>query len=340
MVKRQSKSLFDVAAKAGVSHQTVSRVLNNHKNVSAKTRESVEKALKELNYRPNSAARALVTGVTSTIGVLCFDTTFYGPASMLHGVQVAALENSYDVKFYGVQESIFENLIDGIKNLTSNGIDGLIIMVPQLDEKLLKSKFLAGIPLVIVGGSGSVNASSVAIDQYLGARLATKHLIELGHKNISHLYGPLNWSDAKQRNEGWLAEMKNNNLSVTSIAAGDWTAKSGYLAGLKLLTHQKVTAVFAANDAMALGLYQAAEELGLKVPADISIVGFDNSPESEYFRPALTTVNQDFSATGQQGLELLIQRINGESLARQHRMISPELLVRGSTAPRSAKKRG
>lgn len=190
-INSKSASMIDVAKRSGVSHQTVSRVLNDSKNVSTKTREKVLRAIAELNYRPNSAARALATGKTATIGVLSHDTSLYGPASTLHAVQLAAREKGYKTTIYSLKNSERESIIQGVRELIDDGIDGMVIIAPEINEVEGVIEELRGVPAVLVEGDSSKFSQSVNVDQFDGAYSITKHLISLGHKNIAHISGHL-----------------------------------------------------------------------------------------------------------------------------------------------------
>lgn len=330
--------MLDVAAYSHVSHQTVSRVLNNHKNVSQKTRSKVLDAMNELGYAPNLAARALSNGKTTTIGVLSYDSALFGPATRLHAVQRAARDIGYAVTLAttkGVDES---TVAKGIQELIHSGVDGIILITPLSGGSVLKAEVLAGIPCVTVVGDILKETPSVNVDQLLGAKKAVEHLISLGHKNIAHISGPNTWYEATRRREGWQKALKEAGLKPGPLVYGDWTAESGYQAIKRIVSKSDPTAVFVANDAMALGALKALNELKIKVPQQMSIIGFDDIPEAEYLIPGLTTIRQDFVEVGKRSVELLMDCIGKKQRSSYQIAIKPELIVRKSTAPLTAKK--
>lgn len=331
MAKRPP-SMLDVAKASGVSHQTVSRVLNDHKSVSDKTRTKVLAAMDKLGYRPNLAARALVTGKSSTIGVLSYDTTLFGPASMLHAVQSSARQLGYAVNVISLKAIARESVENGIQELAHAGVDGIIIIAPYYVGDKPLGDIPGGIPAVIVEGENKGKLPSVNVDQKLGAKLAVTHLIELGHKRIAHISGPKNWFETQKRIDGWKSALENSKLSTKTLVAGDWSARSGYEATKEILKDPKVTAIFAANDSMALGALKALSEAKIAVPSKMSLIGFDNLPESEFLVPELTTIIQDFEEVGKRSLDLLIELIDGKKVAAKRLAIKPTLAIRASTA--------
>jgi DNA-binding LacI/PurR family transcriptional regulator len=323
--------MIDVATRSGVSHQTVSRVLNGHKNVTEKTRKKVLKAVEELGYRPNLTARALVTGKTATIGVLSHDTTLFGPASTLHSVQSAARENGYRTTIYSLKSEDSESIAAGISDLINEGVDGIVIIAPQIRGAKEISNVIGNFPAVLVENESSAALPSVNVDQLFGAYELTRHLISLGHKSIAHISGPKYWYETGRRSQGFKKALSENKLENTFIWEGDWSARSGFEATKKIIKNKKITAIFAGNDAMALGALKALSEAGLSVPKDISLVGFDDLPESEFLTPSLTTAKQDFHAVGDQALGILLGLMNN-SKARMNVAIKPEIIIRSSTA--------
>lgn len=324
-------SMFDVAARSGVSHQTVSRVLNNHKNVSDRTRKKVIKAMEELGYQPNLVARALVTGKTATIGVLSHNTTLFGPASTLHSVQSAAREQGYKTTIYSLKSEDKDSIITGIQHLKLDGVDGIVIIAPQIKGTKEVSDVIGRFPAVLVENESTESLPSVNVDQYFGAYELTKHLINLGHRKIAHISGPRHWYESQRRTKGYKKALSDFKLDTTFVWEGDWSAYSGYENTLKILKNKSITAIFAGNDAMALGGLKAIHESGLKVPSDVSMVGFDDLPESSFFSPALTTAKQDFHAVGIQALDILLGLIN-QSKSRMNIAIKPDVFIRESTA--------
>ncbi|MGH3157485.1 MAG: LacI family DNA-binding transcriptional regulator [Streptosporangiaceae bacterium] len=329
--------MADVAKLAGVSHQTVSRVLNDHPNVRPQTRDRVLAVIRQLAYRPNAAARTLVTRRTRTLGVICVDSTLYGPASMLYGIEQAA-RHSYFVAIASLPALNRRSVLGAIDRFLGQAVEGIIVLAPVTTAVAALSYVPAEVPLVAVGCGTHASLASVAIDNAAGAALATRYMLELGHKTVHHLAGLSSWLDARERVEGWRAELRGAGAPEPAMLSGDWSAASGYRVGYELATRPEVTAVFCANDHMALGLLRALSEQGRRVPGDISVIGFDDIPESAYFLPPLTTVRQDFGELGRRALDRLLYRI-----ANTHRgahtdglgpstPIAPELVIRSSTA--------
>ncbi|BCW08226.1 LacI family DNA-binding transcriptional regulator [Arthrobacter sp. NtRootA1] len=325
----------DVARVAGVSHQTVSRVLNNHPNVSTKTRERVEQAITELGYRRNTAARSLVTRRSQTIGVLGSELAQYGPSHTLLGVQQAARDAGYFVSVAGLREVTPETIKDAMAHFMDQGVDGIVVTVPHPGTFDVLKDITAQVPLVAVGSVGDEHLSGATVDQREGARLAVQHLLELGHKHIGHLSGPADWIDAVARTEGWRDALREAGLEPAALIEGDWSAECGYLEGLKIAAERSMTALFVANDQMALGVLRAFHEAGVRVPADISVVGFDDQPEAAYFIPPLTTVAQDFEELGERCIGLLLDRLETGATGTPV-TVKPRLVVRATTAPISS----
>lgn len=323
----------DVAAKAGVSHQTVSRVINNHPNVSAKTRLMVEAAIADLGYRRNTAARQLVTRRSETIGVVAHNTDHYGPAHILLGIQEAAHAAGYAANTVGLLEVSEKAIIDTVEYHLAHQVDALAVIAPQEEIVRAIEQLKPGVPLVAIGDIGAAGVQSVGVDQQRGGWLATQHLIEQGHRNIAHIMGPTGWLDAQARRRGWEAALASAGLEPGPLLVGDWSAESGYKAGRKLLADTQCSAVFASNDQMALGVMRAAYELNLRLPRDLSIVGFDDSPESGFYFPPLTTVRQDFAELGRRCVGMILDGISGNDPLFSVR-IQPHLILRASTGPR------
>ncbi len=351
--KARAASVFDVAKAAGVSHQTVSRVLNDHPSVRPATRQKVLDAMQALQYRPNLAARALVTSRSRIIGILSTAGGEYGPASSVAAIEAAARARGYSVNIANADGVEQASIDEAVEHLVALSVEGIVIVAPQPQVLATLAAHSFGVPFVTLqalerAGAGSADAGlpdagvagpemrtpdagagdaapAVAVDQHLGARLATAHLAELGHTRIGHLAGPSDWIDATSRLAGFEAELAARGLSPAGIAAGDWSSDSGYAAASAFFA-AGATAVFAANDQMALGLLHAAQDAGIPVPGGLSVVGFDDTPEARHYLPPLTTVRQDFAEAGRRALALLL---DGADAAPS---VEPVLVVRASTA--------
>jgi DNA-binding LacI/PurR family transcriptional regulator len=329
--------MADVARIAGVSHQTVSRVLHDHPNVRATTRERVLAAVRELGYRPNAAARTLATRRTRTLGVISFNTTLYGPACMLYGIEQAARQHEYFVTVAAVGTLDRRSVLDAVDRLRNQGVEGIIVIAPQTAAVGALTNVPPDVPLVAVGCGTHTALASVAVDNEAGAELATSYLLDLGHRTVHHLVGPRSWLDAQEREAGWRGALEKRGASVPQALAGsDWTARTGYEHGQRIAADREVTAVFCANDHMALGLLRALQQAGRRIPEDISVVGFDDMSETEYFGPSLTTVRQDFDELGRRALRALIELVGDPDAGipasgdRPHIVIPPSLVVRTS----------
>ncbi|SEF67991.1 DNA-binding transcriptional regulator, LacI/PurR family [Thermomonospora echinospora] len=331
--ERRPVVMEDVAERAGVSAMTVSRVLNSPEKVRPATRARVLAAVKELDYRPNAAARVLATGRSGVLGVVSFDTTLYGPASTLYGIERAAREHDYMISIVSLGVLNRKTIGEGVDRLRSQNVDGIIIVAPHESAAEGLRDLPPDLAIVVVGAADDLPFPLASVDQYGGAVRATRHLLSLGHGTVWHLSGPADWVDAHARVEGWRAALLAEEREVPEMIMGDWSAQSGYQLGRQIIRDPEVTAIFAANDAMALGLLRALREAGRRVPEEVSVVGFDDVPEAPYFSPPLTTVRQNFGEVGFRAFRLMLDRIDApDAEAMPHRrVVEPELVVREST---------
>lgn len=324
-------TLQDVADYCGVSHQTVSRVINGNPNVAAATRQRITAAIETLGYEPNQAARTLVTRRTSMIEVMTYGLAHYGPAQMVSSVEQAAKTHGYQV--------IFSSLED-VTTIRRNGInaDGVIAITPVQSPVFddLERAF-KGVPLIKIGIKLGDHGASVMIDQVEGSRQITQHLIEWGHRRIAYISGPPAWYDASERYSAWMETLHTNALDPGNVETGDWTAAGGYHAAKRLLAQPDYafTALVVANDQMALGAISALRVSGLHVPNDVSVVGFDDIPEAAYFDPPLTTVRQDFDRVGKQSVQYVLDMIQHPNTPLRQQVVFPEIIYRQSVARRS-----
>lgn len=325
--------MIDVARLAGVSQKTVSRVINNAPNVRANVRERVNAAVQALDYRPNSAARALVTRRTRVIGIVAPGTALYGPSAQVFGVERAAWEAGYSVEIVSTADSSGEELERAINRLIDHGVDGVVLTGP-IPAALVTGVF-RGVPAISVSDpvTGDDEFPVVMIDQHQGALLATEHLLSLGHDTVWHIAGPVSWHSATVRAAGWRDALHRVGAPVYEPLTGDWTSRSGYYAGLELAERPDVTAVFVANDQMATGLMRAFNEKGRQIPADLSIVGFDDNPDSEFLMVPLTTVRQDYAAITDRAVAELVRAIAGKEFSRGVMQVPVELVIRASSGP-------
>jgi DNA-binding LacI/PurR family transcriptional regulator len=330
---RRAAVMTDVAKLAGVSYQTVSRVLHDSPNVRRETRTRVLSAMRRLDYRPNSVAQALVTGQSRTLGVVSFDTTLFGPASTLLSIEEAAHDAGYAIIIASLKVLNPVSVLEAVERLQRHGVDGIVVVAPQKSavDALLQLRPEDLVVAVEAGPDESMPV--VAVDQFAGAVSATRHLLDLGHKTVWHLAGPQDWLEAEQRVDGWRSTLEAAGARVPPLLRGDWSARSGYELGQRLLDAPGVTAVFAANDQMALGLLRRLREAGRETPRQISIVGFDDIPEAAYFSPPLTSVRQDFAAVGRRCMQLLLEQLGTGRRIAARAVVPAELVVRGSSAP-------
>ncbi|BDX35101.1 LacI family transcriptional regulator [Mycobacterium antarcticum] len=323
--------MADVARLAGVSHQTVSRVINGSPSIRPATKARVVQAIEELGYRPNTAARALVTRRSGVIGIVGTNSALYGPASIQRSVQEAARAAGYFSSLVPLAEVTVEDLRGALDYLVRQSVEAIVMIAAQEDALAVVHSADPGLPLIVVEGDLSGRGLSVGVDQIDGARQATQHLIDLGHRAIDHVSGPVSWTEAKGRRTGYEQAMRDAGLTPREHWEGDWTPARGYQIGRELAARGEASAVFVANDQMAIGVLHAFAEAKLSVPGDISIVGFDDIPEAGYLNPALTTVRQDFQAIGRKAIDLVAATLDGSTTNVP--LLPPELIVRSSTAP-------
>ena len=289
--------------------------------------------MRELNYRPNRAAQALVTGRSKTLGVISIDTVAFGPASVLLGLERAAHAHGYSVSVARLASLDRGSLFRALDQLQRQSVEGSSSTPAQDGITHELDRRVMDVPLVAVEDTPEAVVPIVAVDQAAGAAAATRLLLDLGHRTVAHIAGPKDWSSARRRIEGWRAVLESAEVPVPPPLFGDWSVRSGYELGRLLAQDREVTAIFAANDEMALGVMRAMFEAGREVPRDVSIIGFDDVPFARYLTPPLTTVRQDFEEIGERSVQMLLDAIGGVDDARVRAAITPELVVRDSTAP-------
>ncbi|SER57946.1 DNA-binding transcriptional regulator, LacI/PurR family [Propionibacterium cyclohexanicum] len=322
-------SMADVAARAGVSHQTVSRVLNDPGSVAPATRKRVESAIAELHYRRNLAARALAGRHARVIGVLSDMGPWFGPTQSLVAIERGARAMGY-LTVAGVLTDAAD-LGTTVRQFLDLGVEGAIVIAHDRPT-LGAARMLSGqLPVCLVCADGQhADTAQVVIDQYGAARAATRHLLDSGRRHIAHLAGPIDWFDAARREQGWRDELSDAGLDHIVRAAG-WRAVEGYRATQSLLASgTRFDAVFAANDMVALGAIRAANAVGLRVPEDIAIAGFDDVEGADQFLPPLTSVRQPFPELGLAAVGQLGRLLAGQ--ATEPVVLRPELVIRTSSA--------
>ncbi len=323
-------TIHDVAQEAGVSYQTVSRVINDQPNVARKTRTRVMKAIEKLDYQPFQAARNLSLRRSYTLQIIAFNWNHYS----LQSIILTAKQRGYEVNVSYIEQHNLEELNKTLDRLAARLIDGAVIIAMPFEcpyEDMQKQT--RGIPLVQLGGYPNQRVPYIGYDQALAARIALEHLLDLGHTQIAELCGSSMYPAGPVRHQTILAELAKRGLRTDSCIETTWTAKGGYENTRRLLEADKpFTAIICGNDLIAQGAISALHQAGKRVPEDVSIISFDDIPEAAYYVPALTTVRQDFSSLGVQSVEYLIQLIENSEMPVQQRMLYPELIIRKSTA--------
>jgi DNA-binding LacI/PurR family transcriptional regulator len=323
-------SMRDVARASGVSYQTVSRVINDHERVHPDTRARVLAAVQALGYHPNSTARALVTGRSSTIAVVASNTSLYGYARTLEGIEDAASAAGYLVSITVLQSDDPARRADAMERLLSQPVAGLIVFTHDDLARAAVGSVPPTVPVVTTFGPGEDGRNHVYIDEEGGADAATTYLLELGHRTVHHLAVPPLVPSGRLL--GWRTALDRAGAPVPAPITVTWHPSSGYEAGLALARDPGVTAVLAVNDELATGVIRAMVDSGRRVPADVSVVGFDDTPVAVYGQPSLTTVGQDFVELGRDAFGLLHRQLEGDD-RRDVRSAHPaRLVVRESTA--------
>ena len=338
---RKRITIKDVAQAAGVSTQTVSRVVNKFSYVSEETRQRVEEVVEQLGYRPSTLARSLIQQRSYTLGVVTFGLKYIGPSRTLNGVADKADELGYMLLMKELDNFDINSIDDVIDSLLARQVDGIIWVAPEignnhswLDERLEKIP----VPVLFLAMEPREGISSVATDNYQGAILAAQHLLDCGRTKIGHISGPLSWWEADERKRGWRDTLIKAGLDASDqhCKEGNWSSASGEQAFIQLLeVFPNLDAVFVANDQMALGVLREAHRKGIRIPEQLAVIGFDNLPESAYFYPSLTTISQDLQMLGEQSVQYIVEMIQARQgnqlVIAQSRFIQPTLIVREST---------
>ncbi|MEU4704266.1 LacI family DNA-binding transcriptional regulator [Nonomuraea dietziae] len=333
--RKQRVSMADVAKLAGVSAQTVSRVSNGHPGVIGSTREQVLAAMRELGYRPNSAARALRYGQFNTIGVILFSLASTGNSRTVEAIAAHAATEGYAITLIPIDVPTQDNVLGAFTRMGELAVDAVIVI---MEIHLLDAGTVTlppGVHVVVVDSDAGERYPVVDTDQADGARRAVHHLLDLGHRTVWHVTGPRTSYAGQRRAQAWRDALEAAGRPVPPPLHGDWSAESGYNAGLRLADEPDCTAVFAANDQTALGLLRAFHERGRAIPDEISVVGFDDIPDAAYFVPPLTTVHQDFAEVGRRCVQRVLRQIREGCGSEPGTDLVPTRLVvrRSSTTP-------
>ncbi|WP_394620098.1 LacI family DNA-binding transcriptional regulator [Lentzea sp. JNUCC 0626] len=325
--------MADVARLAGVSSQTVSRVSNGHPSVVDRTREQVLDAMTQLGYRPNGAARALKYGEFRTLGVVLLELSTVGSSRTVEAIVEHAAKHGYATTLSMVSAPSGADVAGAFTRAGELAIDAAIVVMEAQQLGATTLVLPAGIPVVSVFSDNHDRDSIVDTDQAHGVKAAVRHLLDLGHRTVHHVAGPADSYSAIKRAETWQATLREAGARVPRSLPGDWSAESGFLAGVKLARTRSCTAVFAANDQMALGVLRAFHEQGKAVPRDVSVIGFDNVPDSGAYIPPLTTVHHDFGEVGRRCVERALKLIEHRTADPERSLVPTHLVVRESTAP-------
>ena len=325
--------MMDVARLAGVSHQTVSRVLNASPAVGPELTLRVQQAIQLLGYKRNPAARALASRRSMNLGVISFGISLYGPSLTLFGIAEGSRQAGYTTSLITLADFDRDAVRAAFEHLEEVSVDGVIAVAPHRGALDMIRGLAEDLPLITFEPGVTGRETSAAIDEVLGARLATRYLLDLGHEAVWHVSGPEGWLGTEARIRGWREELAANRRVAHEIVAGsDWSAAAGYRAGRRIAANREITAVFVANDQMSLGVLHALHEVGVQVPEDVSVVGFDDIPEAAHFLPPLTTVRLDFDAVGRACVTMLINTIQGRAPGDVV-LPPPKLIERSSATP-------
>ena len=329
-------SMADVARLAGVSSQTVSRVSNGQANVDEVTRARVAEAMQTLGYRPNHAARALKSGRFHMIGVIMTTLQTLGNIRTLDAIATEASRADNSVLLMPISDLTLRGVSGAYQRLSVQAVDGAVIILEARFLDRAEFALPPGIPVVVIDSGAGPGYTVVDTDQALGARQATEYLLGLGHRQVWHIAGPETSFSAVHRADSWEQTLRAAGITPPPLLRGDWTAQAGYRHGLALGRRDDVTAIFAANDEMALGAMRALHELGRAIPAEVSVVGFDDMDVAASFWPPLTTVRQDFAAVGRLSIQQLLSKVADPALPPSTTIVPTELITRGSTTPPAA----
>lgn len=342
MISRKKPTIYEVAQAAGVSRQTVSRVINNRPDVSPETRKHVKDVIEQLDYQPSAIARGLSLKKTFTFGVVTAGLKFVGPSRALSGITREADELGYGLFIKELASFSANNVSPLLQWFQSYHVDGIIWAAPEIGNNRHWIKRLLieiDIPIIFLTMDKREDVSIVTIDNYLGGKLATEHLINLGREKIGHISGPLDWWEARERKRAWEDALSAKGFQAKNQmwAEGNWSSKSGKHAMRELLDkYQEMDAIFVGNDQMALSVMQTALEEGIKVPNDLAVIGFDGIPETEFYSPPLSTIYQNQNQVGSTAVQELIRLVeerldNEKEVKPRHIIIEPELIIRQST---------
>jgi LacI family transcriptional regulator len=339
--RRKRVTIKDVAQAAGVSTQTVSRVMNKFSYVSGETRQRVEAVVEQLGYRPSTLARSLIQQRSYTLGVVTYGLKYIGPSRTLNGIADKADELGYMLLMKELNNFDANRIDDVIDSLLAHQVDGILWAAPEIGDNhawIEQRMEKIPVPMLFLAMQPRQGVPSVVTDNFQGATTAIQHLLDCGRKKIGHISGPLDWWEAQERKRGWRDTLKTAGLEVSEqgCVEGNWSSSSGEQAFIQLLeSFPDMDAVFVANDQMALGVLREAHGRDIRVPEQLAVIGFDDIPESAYFYPSLTTISQDLQLLGEQAVQNIVEMIQarqgGQSVSARSSLIPPRLVVRESS---------
>jgi LacI family transcriptional regulator len=334
-------TIKEVAKAAGVSTQTVSRVINDRPDVAPDTRVRVQQIIEDLDYRPSALARSLIQQRSYTLGVVTAGLKYIGPSRTLNGIATRAEALGYALLLEELPRFHTEDPDPLLESLLARHVDGIVWAVPEVgDNHRWVDEILddVPVPVVFLTMQPRPGISTVCVDNYVGGMRATRHLLDQGCRQVGHISGPLDWWEARQRKQAWQDTLEKDGIRVDPAHSveGNWSSSSGETAFIQLLeSYPSMDAVFVGNDQMALSVLRTLHRRGIQVPHDIAVVGFDNMIESAYFWPALTTVNHDQLELGSRAVQEVVDQIElvqrGETFEPQNILLTPDLIVRESS---------
>jgi LacI family transcriptional regulator len=329
---RKAPTLYDVAALAGVSHQTVSRLVKGQTNIGPEMRSRIEAAIATLNYKPNMSARSLATSRPHRVGALVYEILEIGPSKTMHGASVAAREAGYLLDIVSLDPNDDHAIEAAIALINQNDLAGVMVFAPTDGVLAALARVSFTVPVFIESEANELSGKPDSTLNEMGMRMLVEQLIRDGHRRFFHIAGPLDWLAARGRRDAYERALSAAGASSAGTIAGTWTSQSGYDAALAMPLDQSVTALVAGNDQMALGAIRALEERGIRVPEQMSVTGFDDIPESRFFSPPLTTVRVDLDRQGRIAFNRLLAQINAADVDPTLHAAPPQVFVRGSSA--------
>lgn len=339
-IQKKRVTIKDVAQAAGVSTQTVSRVMNKFSYVSDATRHRVEEVVEQMGYRPSTLARSLIQQRSYTLGIVTYGLKYIGPSRTLNGIADQADKLGYMLLMKELDNFGSDSIDEVIGSLLARQVDGIIWVAPEIGSNhhwVDEQSENIPVPVLFLAMKPRMGISSVATDNYQGAVMATQYLLDKGKKRVGHISGPMSWWEAEERKRGWRATLENAGLNASEqyCTEGNWSSASGEQAFLQLLEkYPYMDSVFVANDQMALSVLREAHRLGIRMPDQLAVVGFDNLPESAHFYPSLTTISQDLQLLGEEAVQRIVEMIqarqNNQIIPAQSWFIQPNLVMRES----------